>query len=141
MASRALFRLFEMTIQALSIRLVFIRSSVFEAFKIAYNKEMTVCSPKVRHLRYEALRRSLEETISSWPTLYQHKIIGKNGEDFIQSLKEFEHEFPRLNKLHNTESRNGTYLALTYEVLARDVDEIIALWVASENLKNCIKVM
>ena len=109
--------------------------------EITYNEDMSVCSRKVRHLRYEALRRSLEETVSEWPSLYQHKVIGKNVDAFVESIREFEKTYPRLNKMQSTVSRNGTYLALTYEILARDVDEIISLWVSSESLRDCIKVM
>lgn len=98
-------------------------------------------SPKVRHLRYEALRRSLTETIESWPTVYEHKIIGKNGEAFAGSLKDFENRFPRLNRKHSHTSKNGKYLSMTYELMARDVDEIILLWVESENLKDFVTVL
>ncbi len=108
---------------------------------IVYNDSMSLSSPTLRHLRYEALRRSLQETVDEWPLLYQHKIIGKNAEGFRDSIRGFEETYPRLNKLNATVSRNGTYLALTYEILARDVDEIISLWVSSETLKDLVKVM
>jgi putative lipoic acid-binding regulatory protein len=98
-------------------------------------------SPKLRHLRYEALRRSLTETIETWPSLYEHKIIGKNGDTFKDSLKEFEQQFPRLNRKQSNVSKNGTYLSLTYEIMARDVDEIISLWVGSESLKDFITIL
>ncbi|MDB5038190.1 MAG: hypothetical protein JWQ35_1718 [Bacteriovoracaceae bacterium] len=98
-------------------------------------------SSKVRHLRYEALRRSLTETVAEWPTLYEHKIIGKNGEGFQESLKDFEQKYPRLNKKHSNVSKNGNYLSLTYEILARDVDEIISLWVSSESLKDFVTIL
>src|SRR4051812_18213970 len=98
-------------------------------------------SPKLRHLRYEALRRSLTETIETWPTPYEHKIIGKNGDNFKESLKEFEQQFPRLNRKQSNVSKNGTYLSLTYEIMARDVDEIISLWVGSESLKDFITIL
>lgn len=106
-----------------------------------YNSDMSLNSPKVRHLRYETLRRSLTESNEDWPILYQHKIIGKNTEAFRESIDTFEKTFPRLNKLSATTSRNATYLAMTYEILARDVDEIISLWISSEVIKDLIKVM
>jgi putative lipoic acid-binding regulatory protein len=98
-------------------------------------------SPKIRHLRYEALRRSLSETVESWPSLYEHKIIGKNTEPFLESIKGFEQHFPRLNRKQSNVSKNGTYLSITYEILARDVDEIISLWVGSEALKDFVTVL
>lgn len=102
---------------------------------------MVDSSPKLRHLRYEALRRSLTETVETWPTLYEHKIIGKNADPFKESLKGFEERFPRLNRKQSNVSKNGTYLSLTYEIMARDVDEIITLWVESENLKDFITIL
>lgn len=106
-----------------------------------YNQVMVQNTPKVRHLRYEALRRSLSETVETWPTLYEHKIIGKNGDLFKDSLKAFEEEFPRLNRKQSHVSKNGKYFSITYEILARDVDEIISLWVSSESLKDFVTVL
>jgi len=98
-------------------------------------------TPKVRHLRYEALRRSLVETVTEWPYIYEHKIIGKNAETFAEGLRDFEMRFPRLNKKNSNLSRNGNYLSITYEILARDVDEIIVLWVASEEIEGFVTVI
>jgi putative lipoic acid-binding regulatory protein len=102
---------------------------------------MIANSPKIRHLRYEKLRRSLCETVETWPTLYEHKIIGKNGENFRKGLKDFEQKFPRVNRKTEHLSKNGNYLSLTYEILARDVDEIISLWVGSENIQDFVTVL
>lgn len=96
---------------------------------------------KVRHLRYEALRRSLTETVDSWPHLYEHKIIGKNAEAFQEGIKSFETEFPRLNRKQMNQSKNGAYISVTYELLARDVDEIINLWVRSEEVQDFVTVL
>lgn len=106
-----------------------------------YNEDVIPSSPKLRHLRYEKLRRCLAETIEIWPSIYEHKIIGKNGESFRESLKNLEQTFPRINRKQENVSKNGTYLSMTYEVLARDVDEIISLWVASEELKDFVTVL
>lgn len=100
-----------------------------------------VVNPKVRHLRYENLRRSIEQTVLFWPHVYEHKIIGKNEEDFLNGIKEFESSFPHVNLKNSVLSKNGSYLSLTYQISARDVDEIISLWVASEQVKNCVAVM
>lgn len=102
---------------------------------------MVVCTPKVRHLRYETLRKSLQDTVSEWPYVYEHKIIGKNQDDFLSGIKDFEQTFPRLNRKNSQISKNGTYLSLTYEFMARDVDEIITLWVASEQVKNFVTIL
>lgn len=95
----------------------------------------------MRHLRYEALRKSLQDTVEAWPYVYEHKIIGKNKDQFISSVKILEERFPRMNKKNSHISRNGTYLAVTYEIMARDVDEIISLWVASEELEDFVTVL
>jgi len=95
----------------------------------------------VRHLRYESLRRSLEQVVLVWPHLYEHKIIGKNGPEFLEGLAEFESSFPRLVQKQRTPSKNGSYVSLTYECHAKDVDEIISLWVASEQLRDLVAVM
>lgn len=108
---------------------------------MGYNILMRKATPKVRHLRYEALRRSLKETVEEWPYNYEHKIIGKNGVDFVESVRSFEQQFPRMNRKSSHKSRNGTYLSLTYEIMARNVDEIISLWVASEELKDFVTVL
>ena len=100
-----------------------------------------IVNPKVRHLRYENLRRSLEQTVLIWPHLYEHKIIGKNEENFLSGIREFESSFPRANLKNSVLSKNGSYLSLTYQISARDVDEIISLWVASEQVKDCVAVM
>ena len=102
---------------------------------------MIANSGKVRHLRYENLRRSLQETVSSWPHLYEHKIIGKNAEPFREGIKAFEQDFPRLNRKQAIESKNGAYISFTYEVLARDVDEIINLWVRSEEVLDFVTIL
>ncbi|MBN8554416.1 MAG: DUF493 family protein [Deltaproteobacteria bacterium] len=102
---------------------------------------MVLNSPKVRHLRYEQLRKSLTETVEKWPHFYEHKIIGKNAETFKEGLKNFEQQFPRMNKKSSHLSKNGTYLSQTYEVMARDVDEIISLWVASEEIPDFVTVL
>lgn len=108
---------------------------------MSYNEDMRPVSPKVRHLRYEQLRRSLQDTVEQWPHSYEHKIIGKNGSEFVESVRAFEQNFPRMNKKSAHKSRNGTYLSLTYEIMARDVDEIISLWVASEELRDFVTVL
>jgi putative lipoic acid-binding regulatory protein len=100
-----------------------------------------VCSSKVRHLKYESLRRSLEQTVLVWPHIYEHKIIGKNEDDFLNGIEEFETSFPHLNRKNRVLSKNGSYLSLTYEIQAKNVDEIISLWVASEQVQDCIAVM
>jgi len=107
---------------------------------MGYNKDMVKNTPKVRHLRYEALRRSLIETVKIWPYIYEHKIIGKNADTFKDALKVLETSFPLLNKKSMNLSKNGTYLSLTYEFRAKDVDEIISLWIASEDLQDSITV-
>lgn len=100
-----------------------------------------VCTPNVRHLKYENLRRSLEQTILFWPHLYTHKIIGKNDPEFRSGIEDFQTSFPRATLTSSHLSKNGTYLSLTYQLEAENVDEIISLWVASEKVQDCVAVM
>ena len=95
---------------------------------------------KVRHLRYEPLRKRLME-IPYWPHRYCHKIIGKSGPDFEKSVSELESKFPNLKRELESESKNGTYLSVTFELMASDADEIIELWVESEQVQDCVKIL
>lgn len=109
---------------------------------MSYNEDVNVvCTSKVRHLRYERLRKSLEQAILIWPHVYEHKIIGRAGGEFEGGLKEFEDSFPHLIRKGAILSKNGRFLSLTYQIEAQDVDEIISLWVASEQVKDCVAVM
>ena len=100
-----------------------------------------VATEKVRHLRYERLRRSLQDSILIWPHLYCHKVIGKNDLAFLSGIDEFEKSFPSLHRQSSQVSKNGTYLSLTYSYAAKDVDEIISLWVASEQVEDVVTVI
>jgi|GEM_PF-2760758 len=102
--------------------------------------KMLVANEKIRHLRYEPLRKRLNE-IPYWPHRYFHKIIGKNGQDFLKSIEELEKKFPKIKRTQFGESRKGTYISLTYELSADHVDEIISLWLASEELMDCVKIL
>ena len=95
---------------------------------------------KVRHLRYEPLRKRLKE-IPYWPHRYRHKIIGKAGPSFEESVSGLEGKFPTLKRENLSESKNGTYVSVTYELMAKDVDEIIELWVESELVTDCVKIL
>ena len=70
-----------------------------------------------------------------------HKVIGKKGEAFEASLKDFEENFPKLVKKDSGLSRTSKYLSVTYEFSAKDVDEVISLWVASEELKDVVTIL
>jgi putative lipoic acid-binding regulatory protein len=110
--------------------------------RAGYNEDVkALSSPNLRHLRYEKLRKTLETSILVWPHIYEHKIIGRNADGFKGGIQEFESSFPELKKRASTLSKNGTYLSVTYRLQAADVDQIISLWVASENLQDLVAVM
>lgn len=96
--------------------------------------------PKVRHLRYEPLRRRLQE-IPYWPHRYRHKVIGKSTPQFEQSIEALQRKFPRLTREALGESKHGNYTAFTFELIAENVDEIIELWVESEQLDDYVKIL
>lgn len=95
---------------------------------------------KVRHLRYEPLRKQLRE-IPYWPHRYRHKIIGINGPAFEESVHALEEKFPNMKREALSESKNGTYLSVTFEIIAETADEIIDLWVESESVKDFVKIL
>jgi len=97
-------------------------------------------NPKVRHLRYEPLRKRLME-IPYWPHRYRHKIIGKNNAVFENSVGDLQSKFPNLTRELLSESKNGTYISVTFELIADDADQIIELWVESELVKDCVKIL
>lgn len=99
-----------------------------------------MASEKVRHLRYESLRKQLQE-IPYWPHRYCHKLIGRNGEPFRSSVEDLEGKFPEIKRMQESESKNGTYLSITYEIRAENVDDIISLWVASESVQDCVSIL
>ncbi|TVQ78238.1 MAG: DUF493 family protein [Bradymonadales bacterium] len=107
---------------------------------MGYNESVVEVSSKVRHLRYEPLRRQLSE-VSDWPHRYRHKIIGLNKEDFKTSVEDFKRQFPSLKQKGSSLSRNGTYLSMTFEFEAENVDEIISLWVASEEISDFVRIL
>lgn len=100
---------------------------------------MVVASEKIRHLRYESLRKQLKE--ESWPLRYEHKLIGRCGSLFSDGVRELQNQFPKLETKRLNKSSKGTYLSVTLEILAEDVDEVIALWVASEEIPDVVQVL
>lgn len=91
-------------------------------------------------MKYESLRRSLEQSVLLWPHVYEHKIIGKNTPLFLKGIEDFEQSF-RVRRKGEQLSKNSAYFSLTYQISANDVDEIISLWVASEQVKDCVAVL
>jgi putative lipoic acid-binding regulatory protein len=68
-------------------------------------------------------------------------VIGVNGDLFKESIEDFKRQFPDLIAKSSSLSRNGTYLSMTFELEARDVDDIISLWVASEEISDFVKIL
>jgi putative lipoic acid-binding regulatory protein len=79
--------------------------------------------------------------IPYWPHRYRHKIIGKAGPGFEESVHGLESRFPNMRREAASASKNGTYLSVTFELMADDVDEIIELWVQSEAVTDCVKIL
>lgn len=100
---------------------------------------MIVANEKVRHLRYESLRRQLKE--EDWPMTYRHKVIGRYGDNFAQGIRDLQSQFPKLSQAALNVSAKGNYLSVTFEMKAEDVDEVIRLWLASEDIPDCLQVL
>lgn len=101
---------------------------------------MTIANDKIRHLRYEALRKQLSE-IPYWPHRYRHKVIGKNTDVFRNSIQALESKIKGLKKTQEGESRQGSYISITFELQAKNVDEIILLWIESEAVEDFVKIL
>ena len=75
------------------------------------------------------LRELLE--LESYPHIYTHKFIGNNTDAFVAALGELERLFPKIRRVGQRESgggeRAGRYLAITYELEADSVEEIVSI--------------
>ena len=101
---------------------------------------MKLANEKVRHLRYEPLRKQLQE-ISYWPHRYTHKVIGNNNDEFKGAVGDLLAKFSDLEKKYEMRSKKGSYLSVTFEMKAKDADEIISLWLASEEMEELIRIL
>jgi hypothetical protein len=75
---------------------------------------------------FDRLKALLEEQ-ETFPHDFTLKFIGLNTPVFLESVKEFESEFPILRKQADRLSANAANLAITYIYKAANADEIIAL--------------
>lgn len=75
----------------------------------------------------ERLRELL--ALESYPHVYTHKFIGHNSDGFLSAIAELERNFPKARRVTQRESAGspGRFLAMTYELHAESVDEIVAL--------------
>ena len=75
---------------------------------------------------YQTLRSLLLE-LETFPHHYVHKLIGKNSPSFLAAVKEMEIHFKQLTERSRRQTASGSHIALTFEFLAANVDEIIDL--------------
>jgi len=86
---------------------------------------------------YSKIREMLESQ-ETFPLDYVHKLIGKNSAVFEESLKAFESRFPAMRRQFSRPSASGNHLAVTFLFRAQNVDEIIQILEASEQLPDLV---
>ncbi|MCM2278416.1 MAG: DUF493 domain-containing protein [Oligoflexia bacterium] len=71
--------------------------------------------------------KTLLEEQETFPLDFTLKFIGRNSARFTAAVAVFESEHPGLRLESRRESSAGKHLALTYRMLARNADEIVAI--------------
>lgn len=89
---------------------------------------------------YGKFRTLLTETYL-FPANYTHKFIGKNSDVFRTSVAAFEAKFVGLKRTGERQSANGNHLALTYEFLAGNVEDIVELAKATHAIDDLIYLL
>jgi putative lipoic acid-binding regulatory protein len=89
---------------------------------------------------YTKLRQLLEEQ-ETFPLSYLHKFIGRNSPAFAQGLAELEQRFPDLKKQTARKSQGDAHLAMTYVYVARNVDDVIVLLEATDQIEDLLVVL
>ena len=89
---------------------------------------------------FEKFRKLLEETYL-FPANYVHKFIGKNSAPFRKSVAEFEGKFVGLKRTGERLSANGGHLALTYDFLAGNAEDVVELAKATHEIDDLIYVL
>jgi putative lipoic acid-binding regulatory protein len=89
---------------------------------------------------YEKFRALLTETYL-FPANYTHKFIGKNSDLFRAAVVEFEAKFVGLKRVGERESANGNHVALTYEFVAGNVEDIVELAKATHAISDLLYML
>jgi putative lipoic acid-binding regulatory protein len=85
--------------------------------------------------------RELLKSTYLFPCTYIHKFIGKNSPIFLQSVTEFESKFIGLTKTGIRMSASGNHMALTYDYLAGNEEEIIELTRETQKINDLIYIL
>jgi len=89
---------------------------------------------------YGKFRALLTDTYL-FPANYTHKFIGKNSDLFRNSVAEFEAKFVGLKRIGERRSANGNHLALTYDFLAGNVEDIVELAKATHAIDDLLYML
>lgn len=89
---------------------------------------------------FEKFRALLVETYL-FPANYTHKFIGRNSDLFRDSVAEFEGKFVGLKRIGEKRSANGNHLALTYDFLAGNAEDIVELAKATHLVADLLYVL
>jgi len=85
--------------------------------------------------------KTLLEKTHTFPTVYVHKFIGKNSDEFKGSVDELEKKFMNLKRTGEKLSANQGHLALTYHFKAKDSKAILELTTATHSLKDLLFIL
>ena len=90
--------------------------------------------------QYQKFRDLLNDTYQ-FPCTYLHKFIGKDSPIFRASVADFEKKFIGLSCVKENPSASGKHVALTYEYVAANADEIIFLTTETNKINDVIYIL
>lgn len=89
---------------------------------------------------YSKIREMLEAQ-ECFPIEYVHKVIGRNTAEFVASVERLEGRFSTLRRSAEKPSASNAHLSITLVLAAGNVDEVIALLEATEELDDLVMVL
>jgi hypothetical protein len=98
---------------------------------------VTPSRPKKDYTQLIELLRAQE----TFPTQYLHKFIGKNSPAFIRGVEGLEKRFGNIRQQSARMSKGDAHVAMTYVIDAADVDEIIVVLTATDELEDLLVVL
>lgn len=86
---------------------------------------------------FDALRKKLEESISSFPTIYMFKFIIKADSKTMALVEAI---FDEDADIHHKESSAGKYISITVKQVVMNVDEIIFYYEQASKIEGVISL-
>lgn len=86
---------------------------------------------------FDALKKKLEESISSFPTVYMFKFIIKADSKTMALVEVL---FDNDAEIHHKESSTGKYISITIKQVVMSVDEIISFYEKAAKIEGVISL-